>query len=79
MPQSAALAAAEDTAANCGPGVTPARVIQACAVAALVMVSMVVKVLDATITRVVAGFSPASVSEMSAPSTFETKWQRGPS
>ena len=31
------------------------------------------------ITSVVAGFSPRNVSWTWAPSTFETKWQRGPS
>ncbi len=53
--------------------------IQSRAVWALVIVSMVVKVLEATITSVVAGSSPFSVSAMSAPSTLLTKCVRGPS
>ena len=46
--------------------------IHARAVSALVIVSMVVKVLDATITSVVAGSSRSSVSPICAPSTFDT-------
>jgi len=38
----------------------------------LVIVSSVVKVFDATITSVVAGSSPSSVSARCAPSIFET-------
>ena len=45
----------------------------------LVIVSMVVKVLEATMTKVVRASSPLSVSAICAPSTFDTKWQRGPS
>ncbi|MNT82385.1 hypothetical protein D3C72_2221070 [compost metagenome] len=40
---------------------------------ALVMVSWVVKVLDATRNRVVSGFSGLSVSAIWVPSTLETK------
>ena len=42
------------------------------AVRALVIVSMVVKVFDATMNRVVSASSSFSVSAMWAPSTFET-------
>ena len=50
--------------------------IQARALGALVIVSCVVKVFDETMNKVRAGSSPRSVSPMSAPSTFETKWLR---
>ena len=46
---------------------------------ALVMVSCVVKVFDATVNSVVAGCSERSVSARCVPSTFDTKWTRGPS
>ena len=45
----------------------------------MVIDSSVVKVFDATMTSVVAGSSPRSVSARCAPSTFETKCTRGPS
>ena len=44
--------------------------------AALVIVSSVVKVLEATRNSVVAGSSAFSVSQMSVPSTLETKCTR---
>ena len=47
--------------------------IQARAVAALVIVSRVVKVFEETMNRVRDGSSPRKVSPMSAPSTLETK------
>ena len=53
--------------------------IQSRAVWALVIVSMVVKLFEATITNVVAGSSVARQSVASAPSTFEMKCSRGPS
>jgi hypothetical protein len=56
-----------------------APAIQARAVAALVIVSMVEKVFEAMMMRVVAGFRGRMVSAMWAPSTFETKCKRGPS
>jgi hypothetical protein len=46
---------------------------------ALAIVSWVVKVFEATTNNVVAGDSPRSVSSRWAPSTFETKCNRGPS
>ena len=46
---------------------------------ALVIVSCVVKVFDATVNSVVAGCSVRSVSARCAPSTFDTKCVRGPS
>ena len=49
------------------------------AVAAFVIVSMVVKVLDPTITSVRSGSRSFSVSCASAPSTFEMKCTLGPS
>ena len=73
------MSPAVDTAANCAAGFATVAAIQRFAVSELVIVSMVVKVFDATITSVVAGFKPLSVSWICAPSTFETKWQRGPS
>ena len=47
------------------------------AVFALVMVSMVVKVFDAMMNSVVAGFSRSSTEASAAPSTLETKCSRG--
>ena len=79
IPKAAALSVAEDSATNCAPGSATLAAIQSRAVRALVIVSMVVKVLEATITSVRAGSSPLSVSATCAPSTFDTKWQRGPS
>lgn len=79
MPNSAVRSAAEDRATNWAAGSVTTLPIQSRAVRALVIVSMVVKVFDATITSVVAGSSPFSVSAMSAPSTLLTKWARGPS
>ncbi len=79
MPKSAVLSAAEDSAANCAAGSLTDLAIQSRAVRAFVIVSMVVKVFEATMTSVVAGSSPASVSAISAPSTFDTKCVRGPS
>ncbi len=78
MPQSAVFSPAEDTAANCAPGSATAADIHSQAVRALVIVSVVVKVLDATITSVVAGSQAAMAPATSAASTFETKWTRGP-
>ena len=46
---------------------------------ALAIVSCVVKVFDATVKSVVAGWSDRSVSARCAPSTFDTKCVRGPS
>jgi hypothetical protein len=45
------------------------------AVSALVMVSWVVKVFDATRNSVVPGFTFFSVSAMCVPSTLDTKWE----
>ena len=47
---------------------------QALALLALVMVSWVVKVLDATRKSVVSGFKSLVVSAMWVPSTLDTKW-----
>ncbi len=72
---------AEESAAKWPPArasPTPSA-IQRRAVSAFVIVSIVVKVFDATMTSVVEGSRPRSVSWIWAPSTFETKWQRGPS
>ena len=79
MPHCAVRSSAELTATNCADGSATLEAIQSRAVAALVIVSMVVKVLEATITSVRAGSSPRKVSAMSAPSTFDTKCSRGPS
>jgi chaperone required for assembly of F1-ATPase len=81
MPNAATLSSAVETAAKCAPTASrpSARSIQVRAVAALVIVSTVVKVFEATMISVVAGSSPFSVSAIWAPSTLETKWQRGPS
>ena len=73
MPKAAVLSSAVETAAKCLPASAPsAACSQACAVRALVIVSMVVKVFEAMMTRVRAGSRPASVSLICAPSTFET-------
>ena len=78
MPNSATLSSWVETAAKWSPTAaspTPCA-IQARAVLALVIVSSVVKVFDETMNKVRDGSSPRSVSPMSAPSTFETKWLR---
>ena len=73
IPKAAVLSSAVETAAKCFPAFSPsASRIHACAVRAFVIVSMVVKVFDATMTSVRAGSSLASVSAICAPSTFET-------
>jgi hypothetical protein len=81
IPTAAVRPSAEESAAKWRPACASptASAIQARAVPAFVIVSMVVKVFDATITSVVAGSSFDSVSWICAPSTFETKWTRGPS
>ena len=80
MPKAEVLSSAVETAAKWLPANSPrVACIHAWAVRALVIVSMVVKVFEATMTSVRCGSSGASMSWMSAPSTFETKWQRGPS
>ena len=74
----ATLSSWVETAAKWSPTAaspTPCA-IQARAVAALVIVSWVVKVFDETMNRVRDGSSPRSVSPISAPSTLETKWLR---
>ena len=78
MPKSATLSSWVDTAAKWSATAASPRAaeIQARALAALAMVSWVVKVFDETMKRVRAGSSAASVSAMSAPSTLETKWAR---
>jgi len=74
MPNSATLSSAVETAAKWSPTASSPRaaVNQSRAVLALVMVSIVVNVFDATMTSVVFGFSAESVSLMCAPSTFDT-------
>ena len=76
IPNSATLAAFVDTAtkwrAMSFSAAPPARN-QARALAALVMVSMVVKVFEAITNRVRAGFTRASTWASWSPSTFETK------
>ena len=79
MPKLSVLSVAELSAANCAAGSPPPSVIHARAVRAFVIVSIVVKVLEATITSVRRGSRVRSTSETWAPSTFDTKWQRGPS
>ena len=81
MPKAATLSSAVETARNDWPtaSLPSAASIQRRAVAALVMVSMVVKVFEAMMNSVVAGSSVFSVSWICAPSTLETKWARGPS
>ncbi len=78
MPKAATFSSAVETAAKCcATASSPsARTSQARAERALVMVSRVVKVFEATRNSVVFGSSPCSVSMISAPSTLETKWQR---
>ena len=78
MPNCATLSSWVETAAKWSPTAaspTPCA-IQARAVAALVIVSTVVKVFDETMNKVRDGSSPRKVSPMSAPSTLETKWLR---
>ena len=74
IPKAATLSSAVETAAKwCTTASLPnPSSIQRRAVSALVIVSMVVKVFDATIKSVVSGFSPFSVSWICAPSTLET-------
>ena len=79
MPKAAVLSSALDTAANWPAGSSTRSAIQRRTVSALVIVSMVVKVLEDTITSVVSGSSPFSVSAASAPSTLEMKCSLGPS
>ena len=80
MPKAAVLSSAVDTAAKCPPAKSPSAArIQVSAVRALVIVSMVVKVFEATMISVRCGSNPSSTSWMCAPSTFETKCDRGPS
>ena len=68
-------AALVDTAAKCvpAPASPTAEASHARARCALVVVSIVVKVLEQTITSVVAGFSRPARSTNEAPSMFETK------
>ena len=73
MPNSLVLSAAVDRAANCAAGVVTRSDIHARAVHALVMVSIVVKVFEATMTNVVSGFSSRKTSLICAPSTLDTK------
>ena len=75
MPNSAALSSRVDTAAKClGTAVSPsAATTRARALAALAMVSCVVKVFDETMNSVRERSSGSSVSERSAPSTLATK------
>ncbi len=79
MPKASVRSSAEETAANCADGLRTVPAIHFRAVSALVIVSMVVKVFDATTISVVSGFSGARTSWTCAPSTFETKCARGPS
>ena len=78
MPNSATLSSWVETAAKwSGTAFSPtAPAIQARALAALVIVSWVVKVFDETMNKVLAGSRPRNVSPMSAPSTLDTKWLR---
>ena len=81
MPNSAARPGSAETATKWRgtPASPKASTIQVLAAAALVIVSRVVKVLETTTTRVVAGSSPASTEFRSAGSTLETKCAFGPS
>ena len=73
MPKAAVLSSAVETAAKCRSADAPrAACSQACAERAFVIVSMVVKVLEATMTSVRFGSSRPSTSWTCAPSTFET-------
>ena len=74
MPKAFTLSMAVEIAAKCAPTFfsPSASAIQRRAVLALVMVSMVVKVLDAMRNSVVSGLSSFSVSAICAPSTLET-------
>ena len=80
IPKAATLSSAVDIAAKCWPtaGSPSAATIQRRAVAALVIVSMVVKVFEATRNSVRDGSSGFSVSRISAPSTLETKCRARP-
>src|SRR5665213_2316791 len=79
MPKACTLSSAVESAQKCLPtAASPkALTIHARAVLAFVSVSIVVKVLDATMNKVVAGFRPFNLSAISAPSTFDTKCARG--
>jgi len=93
MPKAATLSRAVETATKClliasasmrsEPSTAPAsRSLvrsQSRAMRALVRVSRVVKVLDATMNRVVAGFRPAVFSATSVGSMLETKRHSRPS
>ena len=79
MPHSPALARLEDSATKRPSGDTPCPSSQLRAVRALVIVSMVVKVLEAMTNSVGCAGQDFSTSAMSAPSTLETKCVRGPS
>jgi len=75
IPNSATFAAFVDTATKCRPTAASspsASISHARAVFALVIVSIVVKVLEQTMKRVSSASSPRSFSETSAPSTLDT-------
>jgi len=79
MPKAPTARALVDTATKCfaiASRVPPFARNHSRAVAALAIVSCVVKVLDATRNSVVAGSSPRSVSAMCVPSTLDTKCAR---
>jgi hypothetical protein len=63
----------DETAAMCRPGSSTAPASQSRALRALVMVSSVVNVFEATMTRVRAGSRLRVTSARCAPSTLETK------
>ncbi len=78
MPNSPTLPALVDTATKClrhrlRVAAEAARAATSRAVCALVIVSSVVKVLDATMNSVVAGSRSRTASAKSVPSTLETK------
>ncbi|MNR03155.1 hypothetical protein D3C85_1190360 [compost metagenome] len=76
MPKAATSFALVDNAAKClaiSPSLAPFSKNQVRAECALVMVSCVVNVLEATRNKVVSAFNPAKVSAMCVPSIFETK------
>jgi hypothetical protein len=81
MPKAATLSSAVETAAKwCFTASSPSlSAMKARAVAALVIVSIVVKVFEAMMKSVVSASSGFSVSAICAPSILETKWARGPS
>ena len=79
MPNSRAAATLVVSAAKCrAMSVPPCASNQARAERALVMVSMVVKVLDAIRNSVLCGRTWRSTPASSWPSTLETKWKRLP-